>query len=133
MSQQREDPTLREVKEAVAQLTAAWRERRFSDIEPLLDEQAVFVAPRFARRREGRAACVDSYRQFMSVAEVTEYAQHDLVVDVWGGTATVTYRFDMAWKMWGVAHREVGHDILVLARGDRGWRVVWRTMVSEPR
>ena len=74
MTRLRDEATLREVKAVVAQLTAAWRERRYADIEPLLDEDAVFVTPRFAKRREGRVACVDSYRQFMSVAEVSEYS-----------------------------------------------------------
>ena len=133
MSRSRDEATLREVKAVVVQLTAAWRERRFGDLEQLLDEEAVFVSPRFSRRREGRAACVETYRQFMAVAEVVEYGQHDLTIDVWGGTATVSYAFEMAWKMWGVGHREAGHDVLVLARGERGWRIVWRTLVTEPR
>jgi hypothetical protein len=35
----------------------------------------------------------------------------------------------MAWVAAGAEHNETGREVLVLARRDESWRVVWRTQI----
>ena len=122
-----------EIRGVLSRLSAAWREERFDELEDILHQSVVFVQLGFNGRVEGRTACVNTYREFMSSAKVVDYSESDPTVDVWGGTAVATYRFEMAWEMNGKPHHEVGRDMFVFVREDSRWQVVWRTMISESR
>ncbi|HKE18290.1 MAG TPA: nuclear transport factor 2 family protein [Kofleriaceae bacterium] len=124
-----ERPEVAAVRDVVARLTAAWRGERFEQIPDLLHEDVVFESPGLASRVVGRAACADSYRQFMSAATVLEYVEHSLSIETWGATAVATTHCEMAWEMDGQSQRESVHDVLVLAERAGRWQVVWRTLV----
>lgn len=123
-----------QIREVLARLTSAWLDKRFEEILDLLHEDVVFESPGFSGRLTGRAACVDSYRQFMASARVLEYVEHSVSIETWGATAVATTHCEMTWEMDGQSQREAGHDVLVLARSaaDR-WQVVWRTLVPIAR
>ncbi len=122
-----------EIRGVLSRLTASWREERFDELEDILHQSVVFVEPGFRGRIEGKTACVDSFRQFMSAAKVVDYVERDVVIDVWGTTAIATYGFEMTWEKDGKSYRDAGHDVLVFAREESRWQVVWRTMVPlEP-
>jgi hypothetical protein len=118
-----------EIRGVLSRLTAAWREERFDELEDILHQSVVFVQPGFTSRVEGRTGCVDTYRQFMSAAKVLDYVERDVAIDVWGGTAVATYRYQMAWEMDGKAHRQEGHDVFIFVREESRWQVVWRTTI----
>ena len=87
----------------------------------------MFESPGFSGRVEGRRACVDSYRQFMSSAQDVEYVEHDVAVQTWGTTAVARTHWEMAWRQGDGAQREDGHDVLLLTRDGGRWQIVWRT------
>jgi hypothetical protein len=118
-----------EIRGVLSRLTAAWREGRFDELEDILHQSVVFLEPDFRGRIEGKTACVDSFRQFMSAAKVIDYAERDVVIDVWGATGIATYGFEMTWEKEGKSYRDAGHDIFVFAREESRWQVVWRTIV----
>lgn len=124
----------RDVAGALARLSAAWQARQYDALEALFDPDIVFALPGGAGRVHGRAAIVESYREFMERATITEYREEPPSIDVWGDTAVATYRWEMAWLAGGVANRESGTDVFVLRRTAPGaWRAVWRTMIVEPK
>jgi hypothetical protein len=129
MQRHADDP----VADALARLSAAWRGRRYDELAALLDEHVVLAAPGFVGRREGRDAVVESYREFMERATITEYREGAPTIDVWGDTAVAAYHWEMAWRSGGVPNRGSGHDVLVLRRApdDGAWRAVWRTMTLD--
>ena len=112
-----------------ARMDRCWMEGRFRDLEAFLAEDVVFVAPGGEQRSEGLSTAVESYRQFMSHAQVKRFETSDHVVTPRGDTAVVEYRWQMDWAAGGVDHSETGRDVLVLARRDDDWRVVWRTQI----
>jgi uncharacterized protein (TIGR02246 family) len=122
------------VRSVVGRISAAWQSRRYDELAGCLDEDVVLVAPGFQERLEGRAAFVQSYREFMESATITKYKESPPAIDVWGDTAVASYRWEMSWNAAGTSNHEAGHDIFVLRREGAGdWRAVWRTMTVEPR
>ncbi len=119
------------VAATVHRLNQAWLHRRFAEMPPLFHEHAVITAPGHALRTEGRAACVQTYVDFLGRAEVTHYEEAPLAVEVWGDTAVASYRWVMGWQAGGREFSEAGRDVLVLQRRGRAWVVVWRTLVPE--
>ena len=120
------------IREVVRGITAAWREGRIGDLHRFYRPDVVFVQPGFSARLEGRDACVDSYREFLSVAVVHDYAEEEPAIDVLGDAAVVNTRYEVDYELEAARHRETGHDVLVLVRDESGWRVAWRTLVPGP-
>jgi hypothetical protein len=118
------------VRQVVDQLNAAWRAGRFEEISPIFHQQAVIVDGEHRRQTEGRGACVESYRAFVTAAIVEEYGEGPLHIDLFGSTAVVTYSFTIQYLMGGKGYLEAGVDCLVLGRqGSEQWQVLWRQVV----
>ena len=101
----------------------------FPRLGSFLAADVVFVAPGGTPRAEGLESAVESYRQFVSHAQVKNFQTGDHFVTIRGDAAVVEYRWQMAWTAGGRDYAETGRDVLVLAHREEGWRVVWRTQI----
>jgi ketosteroid isomerase-like protein len=110
----------------IKQMDRCWIERRFIDLAAYLDDDLVVVAPGGTALVRGADAAIESYREFMDRCEVRRFDASGHVVTARGASAVVEYDWDMAWSDAGRDHEAKGREILVLARGDQGWRVFWR-------
>jgi uncharacterized protein (TIGR02246 family) len=119
------------VREVIARINAAWRERRYEDLCQMFAEDMVFALPGFGGRLAGRDAIVASYREFMERVTLTAYREDGLVVDAWGNAAVASYRWDMAWLAGGVPNHETGHDVFVFRHKNGVWLAIWRTMTFD--
>jgi uncharacterized protein (TIGR02246 family) len=118
-----------EIRRVLAAVSAAWQGRRYDLLAQLFADDMVFALPASSARLDGAQAIVESYREFMDRVTLTEYREEDPSIDVWGDTAVVTYRWEMAWLAGNVPNREAGHDVFVFRRNPGApWRAVWRTM-----
>lgn len=108
-----------------------WMEGRLPELAEFLAEDVVFVAPAGTPRSEGLAPAIESYRQFMSHAQVNRFQTSDRIVTVRGDTAVIEYRWQMDWTAAGADRAENGREVLVVARRGEGWRVVWRTQIPQ--
>jgi uncharacterized protein (TIGR02246 family) len=110
------------IRHVVAGISTAWRAGRTRELHDFFADDVVLIAPGARARIEGRAAVVETYREF---AEHTtqDYRELDLSVDVFGDTAIATFRYEM--------NNEGGSDVLVLSRRAGMWKVVWRTIVPD--
>lgn len=132
MSLEKESKGREEVKAFIGEINEAWVKGRPGDLKDYFHEEMVIFSPGFGVRGEGREACVKSYEDFVSQATVDELVEIDMVVDLWGGTAVATYRFEVSYKMNGQKYRDTGRDLFVLIREDGRWWAVWRTMIMSP-
>ena len=119
------------IKQTVSGITAAWRQGRIDALSRFYRPDVVFVQPGFGGRVEGREACVESYRDFLTAATVHDYAEDAPRVDVFGDTAIAVTHFEIDYQLEDKRHRETGHDMLVLVREEGEWRVAWRTLLPS--
>jgi len=124
---------IREIREIVAAINEAWVIGDYEAMAPYVAEHVVMAPPGLEDRRVlGRAAFVASFRQFAEVAKTREFLAGVPRVDVIGNTAVATCPFTIAYELEGTTYREKGFDVLVFSRTTGGWKVVWRTLISEP-
>ena len=109
----------------VKEMDRCWIERRIDDLRRYLAPDVVFVAPDGARV-EGLGAALQSYQDFMASAVVKRFEGSDYTVTERGDTAVVEYAWDMEWQTGERSSAAQGREVLVLARGNANWRVVWR-------
>ena len=105
----------------------------FDKITPLFREDFTIVQPGFAARARGRDICLRSYEDACSQMTFEKLDASDELIDVYGSTAVVSYRYDCVWKFQGKRFEDDGHEILVFAKNDKGWQVIWRTVIPGSR
>ncbi|HEY2012749.1 MAG TPA: DUF4440 domain-containing protein [Bryobacteraceae bacterium] len=95
------------------------------------DDAMVIKGPGFATVGTGKAACIQSYIDFVHQAKIIACTLSTPQIDVSGDTAVGTFSWKITYELNGVESRETGHDLFVFARREAGWRAVWRTMLPD--
>jgi ketosteroid isomerase-like protein len=116
----------------VGHINESWRAQRYDDIGSHLAVDVVMAAPGSTVRLAGRDAYVQSYREYDRAAVTETFTPGEPQIDVIGDVAVATCPFSIVYRLEGTTYRERGQDILVLHRQPAGWRVVWRSMHTEP-
>jgi hypothetical protein len=119
------------VSKVITRIDAAWREKKFEGLEACFHPEAVITGPGFAEMARGRAACVESYREFATNAEVLAYSEANHQLRVWKSTAVYTFAWRMSFQRGEGPVHEKGTDQMVFQKGQDGWQVVWRYVHFE--
>lgn len=115
----------RNVQRLVQNMNDAWLEQRFDDLASYFTESVVMVPPG-GSRLEGRDAMVDSFRQFLAVAQVHAFGAERLDVDRVGTAAIATLRFRIDYEIRGERSEERGTEVLGCVPDADQWRIAWR-------
>lgn len=118
------------IRARIDALNEAWQAGRFDDLGQYFHQDARLVAPGFGSQVSGRDAIVGTYRDFAASATIDSFHLEVPTIQQWGDTAVATTVFSMTYTFGGGTYTESGHDILVLARHDGEWVVVWRTVIA---
>jgi ketosteroid isomerase-like protein len=125
------DPSERNaVADAVQRINRTWLEGRPNDMAPFLHPEIVMVLPDFNGHVAGRDSFIAGFVEFCAGAEMEEYGESDLQVDVTGDTAVASYLFDMIYERSGARYQAKGRDLWVFGRHDGTWLAVWRTILD---
>jgi hypothetical protein len=122
-----------EIWQVLREITDSWVQGRPDDLEKHFHADVVFVAPGFGQRLEGRAACVDSFRDFCSTAVVHNYTTTGPSLDVVAETAIAAYAFEIEYGLGSESFSEAGRDVWVFVRDQDRWLAVWRTIISASK
>jgi hypothetical protein len=118
------------VSDALQQINRTWLEGRPRDLGPFLHPSIVMVLPGFSGRVEGAEAVIAGFVDFCENAEMQEYGESEVHIDVTGHTAVASYAFEMLYKRSGASYRSTGRDLWLFTRQDGEWLAFWRTMLD---
>ena len=119
------------IKDIIHAINQCWRLKDYEGFGAYLEDDVVVAPLEFNDRIQGRAAYVQSYRDYDQSAETLEYLPYDSKVDLVGDTAIAVCPFEVLYKLQGMKHHEKGKNILVFSLSHGRWKVVWRTMQVE--
>ncbi len=111
----------------------AWREGRPQDVASLFHRDVVVEAPDGRLLSRGREAMVKSFVDYTQAVDTLHFRETDHAIHVAGGTAVVSYGFEVIYELEGERHDEVGRERLVFTLDDGRWSAVWRMQTSAPR
>jgi hypothetical protein len=126
MAAPRQLTIINEIQQLLKAINQAWLEGHPEKLNQFFHDQIRIVTPDFQVRGQGKAACVQSYADFILQAKVTEYRETAPEIQVGGSTAMAWYAFEIAWEMGGKSFREGGRDFFILTRENDQWLAVWR-------
>ncbi len=114
----------------LAAITRAWRTRNPDAMTEYLHPDIIMALPGFQGNVTGRAALIDSFKEFCENAGVIEYEEHDESIDVVGNVAIASFRFMMVYERAAYREKSTGRDIWVFEDRAGRWVGVWRTMTE---
>ena len=120
-----------EVRDVIARINRAWREKSFAELRDCFSSDAVMVGPDYQVLGRGREFFVTSYREFAESAAVTQYSESEPLVEVFDNVAICAYDWTMTYDRDGVSSTERGTDQFILRREGPHWQVLWRYIKFE--
>jgi ketosteroid isomerase-like protein len=122
-----DDQAKNEAWQFVQNLNSAWTvERDAGKLADFFHERMVAITPMDQLRREGRAACIEGWQQFVNIAKVLAWTETDPKVDLYddGRCAVVTYYYEMDAEMGGQRMTLPGRDMMTLIKENGRWWAV---------
>lgn len=107
-----------------------WLDGDVEALAPMVDPEIVMVFPGFSGRIQGREEFLAGFRDFCQHAKIHHFHDYDHQFDVAGGTAVVTFRYEMVYERSDERYRSTGRDLWVFEDQRGGWIAVWRTMLD---
>ncbi len=121
---------MQKVTDVIRSINRAWLEGRVTDLKPFFHPEIVMVFPGFNGRASGNDAMMASFADFCTNAELHDYSESDLQVDVTGDSAVATFAFKMVYARDGRTYCSTGRDLWVFSRAHETWIATWRTMLD---
>ena len=125
-----------EIRDLLSRINYAWLRKRGDALTTALNacfaEDVVMRGPGFALVGKGRDLAVQSYRDFVSQAEIRDFSPEEASIDIAGETAIANYKWKMTYTINGQEYTEQGRDVFVLSRQTAQWLAVWRVLLTEP-
>ena len=128
-------PDAAAVRGVIEAINAAWSGGDADGIEdrlrPLFGASMTIVGPGMRAMASGRDAAIESYADFVQVADISLFEAQPAHVQIEDGTAIATYRWRCCYGIEGTDYDETGHDVFVLRREGDHWIAVWRAMLPD--
>ena len=113
----------------IQEINFAWLRGDFSKMESCFHQDFTIAQPGLGKFEKGREKCIESYKNFMRIAQILNYEETEHTVEVWGDTAVANYRFVMEYELEGKVYNDKGADLFVLNNSNGSWQAVWRTVI----
>ncbi len=126
-----EEKSKKEITGVIKNINLSWVEGHPENLGEYFHENMMIVSPELEVKGKGKEACIKSYVDFINRAKVNGYTLGDPDIYVFGNTAIVSYKYDIAWEMNGQLFKESGRDLFVLTRADGKWLAVWRKLIPK--
>ena len=98
-------------------------------MDDCFDDRMVIKGSDFQTLGTGKAACIQSYVDFVNSARIKGCTLSTPHVEVTGDTAVATYSWQLTYDQNGKEHKDSGNDLFVFARADGRWHAVCRVMI----
>ncbi|WP_142784692.1 nuclear transport factor 2 family protein [Changchengzhania lutea] len=117
----------------VDSFNTAWTQGNVKDINLLVDEDVIFVAPDLKTEIIGRKACIQTIRDYTKNAITKVFEIKDKQIHVWDRTATVSIDYYMEYQMNNKLYKENAKEFWTLIQKNNTWLLVWRAMVMNDK
>jgi hypothetical protein len=114
------------VTRAAQRISRLWCAAAWDELGRCFSEGIVQAGPRLKELSRGRAAAVDSYRTFMTGAELLEYHEENFRSETWPGFATAIFEWRMKYKTDGEQRFSSGSDQFIFQESAGELIAVWR-------
>ncbi len=93
--------THQQIWHTIQKLNKEWLNNKTDELAYYFHKDMVITGPDMKELSHNRAECIQSYKDFMSQAEVHDYKESDPAVNLVAYTAVVSYKFDIDYTMNG--------------------------------
>lgn len=120
--------TISATEQFARDLNFAWYEGRYDDLERYYHPDVVMSVPGCLQPVVGRAAMLETYREFAEAVKVHAFSINQMEVFAYDGVELCHLDFEVDYETSDGRFQEQGRDVYVIKENAHGEkRVVWRT------
>jgi len=118
------------IKQLIEQLNEAWSEKKYDQLDNLLDDSVIFLSPDLKNSIQGKSSAIKSYQDFMEKAIVSFYKTDQPSINLLKDTAIAVCPFEIKYQISDQMNHETGTEILIFQKKDNHWVLGWRTICN---
>jgi hypothetical protein len=123
--------SIADLKATIHQINHAWLNGEFEKLNELFHDEIQIVGPDLTIMGQGKAACINSYVDFISRVKILDYHESNPQIFRWGDTAIAWYRYQIKWETAGKFFTDSGQDLFVFSRIGGKWLAIWRKVMPS--
>jgi hypothetical protein len=121
-----------EIRSLLRAINRAWVEGQPEKLNDYFHEDMVIAQPGGPVYGRGKKKSVESYKDFLSRANIIKFKDAEPQIEIWDNTAVASYSFELTYTLDGKELNDSGVDLFIFSRrGDR-WLAVWRALLPLP-
>ncbi len=126
--------TTKSIEAFIEELNSTWQRGDFTALGNFYHENVVLLPPDAGEPIHGRAAVIESYKDFNEQATLSEFRITDLQAYPFGGTTSdpdstihmVHMRFEVEYQLDGQNYRDSGLEVYAVM-SEREPQIIWRS------
>lgn len=119
----------KDIERFIEQFNTAWITGDIEQLEPILDENVVFVLPDFKAELQGKERCLQTIRDYVDNTQTREFRVTGKSIRVWPECAMVTVDYYIEYSIQGNSYSENGKEVWTLLNRSGVWKMAWRALV----
>ena len=115
----------------VLKINQSWTKGELNSIAQYIHNDVIVTNEEFNHLTKSKEELLQSYQHFYDNADIRGFKESDPVIDIIETTAIVSYKWNIKYIMKGIEYDEAGKEILVFAKVEDKWLVVWRSLLTD--
>ena len=117
----------------IDRFNTAWIEDEIQNLETLLHENVIFIAPDLKTKISGRKACLQSICDYVSKAKTMVFEVKRKEIDIWDHTAIVSITYYIEYSFDTQFFKETGTEFWTLILQNGQWKLIWRVIAQNEK
>ena len=123
----------KKIRSLLEAINRAWIEGQPEKLHDYFHEDMVIAQPGGAVYGRGKDMCVDSYKGFLSQADIIHFKESEPIIDMWGTTAVAAYTYELTYSLGDKEQKDSGVDLFIFSQTGERWLAVWRALLPSPQ
>ncbi len=120
----------KELEQFVFDFNNAWFNADLKKAESMLHENVVFVAPDLKTSINGKEACLQSLKDYITNSTTHHFEIENLKINTWVDTAVILLEYYVEYEFGNKNYQEIGTENWVLKREEKRYYLVWRAILN---
>ena len=122
---------MKAIETLINHFNKAWTEGQLDILPSILHNEVVFVAPDLKHEIQGKEACIQTIRDYLSMAVTHSFIVTHKKINCWEDTAAAILEYEIDYELNDTRYKESGIETWMLAKEENDWKLLWRGLTEN--
>ena len=123
--------TISQIDAFIELFNNSWVNGDLSALEPLLDNNVVFISPDLKNEIAGKTECIQTFKDYLDHAVTNKFHIINRKIHTWDGSVMVMLEYEVEYLMTNTVYKEKGKEIWLLGEREGRLRMLWRALIEN--